>query len=107
MWPCGWLPGTTLWIATARDRCGGAPRPQGSLVVPCLPLEGAGAFGVLLVQPGQELRVSQECLHPGFAMGLEVLAFARVPEGVLCHDVCLSCAHSAPVGVVPCGVSES
>jgi hypothetical protein len=29
MRPCGWLPGTTLRIATARDRCGGAPRPQG------------------------------------------------------------------------------
>jgi hypothetical protein len=55
---CEWLPGTTLWVPTERYRCGGAPRLQGRLVVPCLPLRGMGAFGVLLIEPGQELRVS-------------------------------------------------
>jgi hypothetical protein len=67
-----------------------------------LPL-GAGAFGFLLVQPSEELWVSQEFLHPGFDVGVEVLVFPVSPEGVLFHGV--SCrARRAPQWGVALGV---
>jgi hypothetical protein len=52
-----------------------------------LALEGAGPVVFALIKPGQELRVSQEFLHPGFDMGVEVLVFPVAPEGVLFHGV--------------------
>ena len=51
------------------------------------PRRGAGAFGVLLIQPGEELRVRQEFLHAGCEVSVELLVVPGNPEGVLFHGV--------------------
>ena len=63
MRPCGWLSGTTLWVATVRDRCGGPLRPQGRLSLGCtLSLEGA--VGVWVSQGDDGRRSSRVIVYP-------------------------------------------
>jgi len=63
------------------------------LCLPC-PFSGAG-FLWLLFQPGQERRVSEECLNPALQGFVTIQVFALVPDGVVFYGVSFR-ARSAP-----------